>query len=119
MDDDTNGGAYSQNEAWLLTDLSGVSQATFSFQWKEFGDETHSQDGVYFSDNDGASFVKVHNLNGGSTPNNTWQSVVLDVDALASGAGLSLSSTFVIKIQQYDNYAIATDGFAIDAVTLN
>jgi len=119
MDDDTNGGAYSQNEAWLLTDLSGVSQATFSFQWKEFGDETHTQDGVYFSDNDGASFVKVHNLNGGSTPNNTWQSVVLDVDALASGAGLSLSSTFVIKIQQYDNYAIATDGFAIDAVTLN
>ena len=45
-------------EAWLLLDLSGEAQVDLAFWWKEFGDETHSQDGVYFSDNDGASFVK-------------------------------------------------------------
>ncbi|MEM7305453.1 MAG: S8 family serine peptidase [Planctomycetota bacterium] len=116
MDDTINGGAFSQNEAWLRLDLSGESQVEMSFQWKEFGDETHSQDGVYFSDNGGSSFVKVVDLNGGSTTNNTWQLVSLDVDSLASGAGLSLSSTFVVKLQQYDNYSIATDGFAFDEV---
>ena len=119
MDDHTNGGAYSQNEAWLRLDLSGTSQATLAFQWKDFADETHSQDGVYFSDNGGTTFVKVYNLNGGSVPNQTWQSVVLDLDALAAGAGLSLSSTFVVKFQQYDNYAIATDGMAFDEISVN
>ena len=118
LDDSLDGGAYSQNEARLHLDLSGLSQVDLTFAWKEFGDETHAQDGVYFSDNGGASFVKVHDLNGGSTTNNVWQVIPLDLDALAAGAGLSLSSTFVIEFQQYDNYAIATDGFAFDAITV-
>ena len=118
MDDSVNGSAFSQNEAWLHLDLSGESQVDLSFQWKEFGDETHTQDGVYFSDNGGASFVKVHDLNGGSFTNNTWQAVALDLDALASSAGLSLNSTFVVKLQQYDNYGITSDGFAFDDVSV-
>ena len=119
MDDTVNGSAYSLNEAWLRLDLSGESQVSLSFRWKEFGDETHSQDGVYFSDDAGSSFVKVYDLNGSSFSNNTWQLVSLDLDSLAAGAGLALSSTFVVKIQQYDNYAIATDGFAIDEVSVD
>jgi bacillolysin len=109
---------YNQNEAWLHLNLSGQSQVTLDFQWKEFGDETHSQDGVYFSDNGGASFVKVQNLNGASYTNNTWNSFSLDLDALAVANGLSLSSTFIVKFQQYDNYPIATDGFAFDAISV-
>ncbi|QDU69439.1 S8 family serine peptidase [Engelhardtia mirabilis] len=118
MDDSVDAGAYSQNEAWMRLDLSGESQVDLSFRWKEFGDETHAEDGVYFSSNGGTSFTKVHDLNGGSTTNNSWQLVSLDLDALAAGAGLSLSSTFVVKFQQYDNYAIATDGFAFDEVSV-
>ncbi|MEQ8766004.1 MAG: S8 family serine peptidase [Planctomycetota bacterium] len=119
MDDSVNGGAYSQNEAWLLADFSGTPQASLSFRWKDFAEETHSQDGIYFSDNDGATFVKVHNLNGGSTPDNSWQLVTLDIDALAASAGLSLNGSFVIKFQQYDNYAISTDGMAFDEISIN
>ncbi|MEM9378385.1 MAG: S8 family serine peptidase [Planctomycetota bacterium] len=119
MDDTTNGGAYSLNEAWLRLDLAGESQVALSFRWKEFGDETHAQDGVYFSSNGGTSFSKVHDLNGGSTTNNAWQLVSLDLDALAAGAGLALTSDFVVKFQQYDNYAIATDGFAFDDVDVS
>ncbi|MEO0652954.1 MAG: hypothetical protein AAFZ65_19925, partial [Planctomycetota bacterium] len=118
MDDEVSGGAFSQNEAALRLDLAGETDVTLSFQWKEFGDETHAQDGVYFSDDDGASYVKVANLNGGSTTNNSWQQVTLDLDALASSAGLSLNSTFVVKFQQYDNYPIASDGFCFDAVSV-
>lgn len=115
MDDTVNGGSYSQNEAWLHLDLSGESQVDLEFYWKEFGDENHSQDGVYFSDNGGASFSKVADLINGST---SWQQFQLDVDALASGAGLSLSSTFVVKFQQYDNYGITTDGHAFDDISV-
>ena len=116
MDDEVSGGAFSQNEAELRLDLAGETQVKLSFQWKEFGDETHSQDGIYFSDDDGASYVKVLNLNGGSTSNNSWQLVSLDVDELAASAGLSLSSTFVVKFQQYDNYPISSDGFCFDEI---
>ncbi len=115
MDDPTSGG-YAQNEAWLHLDLSGETEVDLGFWWKEFGDETHSQDGIYFSDNDGASFVKILDLNGSSTTNQTWTAFSLDLDALAAAGGLSLTSTFVVKFQQYDNYPIATDGFAFDDI---
>ncbi len=113
MDDNYNGGLYAQNEAWLYLDLSGHSAVDLSFYWKEFSDEDHTQDGVYFSDDGGASFTKVYNLTGGTS---TYQQIVLDVDQLASSNGLNLTGTFVVKFQQYDNYAITTDGMAFDDV---
>ncbi|MFN2370042.1 MAG: S8 family serine peptidase, partial [Candidatus Krumholzibacteriia bacterium] len=72
MDSSTNG-TYATNEAWLHLDLTGSSQVDLSYWWKDFGDETHSTDGVYFSANGGTSFVKVQNLNGGSYSNNVWR----------------------------------------------
>ena len=117
MDAITNG-TYAQTESWLHVNLAGKSQVDLDFWWKEFGDETHSQDGIYFSSNGGSSFVKVLNLNGSSYSNNTWNSFNLDVDQLAASAGLSLTGTFVIKFQQYDNYAITTDGFAFDDISV-
>ena len=117
MDSATNG-TYSQNEAWLHLDLTGQTQVDLSFWWKDFGDETHTQDGVYFSANDGATFVKVQDLNGASYTNNVWNSFTLDLDALAAAKGLALSSTFIVKFQQYDNYVIATDGMAFDDIAV-
>jgi PKD repeat protein len=118
MDDSVSGGNYSQCEAWLHLDLAGESQVDLDFWWKEFGDETHAQDGVYFSNNGGSSFVKVFNLNGASYANQAWQNFTLDVDQLAAGAGLSLTSTFVVKFQQYDNYPMTSDGFAFDDISV-
>ena len=118
MDVTTNGN-YNTNEAWMGLDLSGQSQVDLNFWWKEFGDETHSADGIYFSDDGGATFVKVQDLNGQSYTNQTWTNFALDVDQLASSNGLSLSSTFVVKFQQYDNYAITTDGFAFDDISVS
>ena len=118
MDDAVSGGSYSQNEAWLHLNLSGESQVDLDFWWKEFGDETHAQDGVYFSDNGGSSFVKVYDLNGQSFTNQTWQNITIDLDQAAASAGLSLSSTFVVKFQQYDNYPMTSDGFAFDDISV-
>jgi len=118
MDDNTNGSQYAQNEAWLHLDLSGEGQVDLDFWWKDFSDETHSQDGVYFSDDGGANFSKVLDLPGASYANNVWNSFQVDVDQAAQSAGLSLSSTFVIKFQQYDNYGISTDGVAWDDISV-
>ncbi len=115
MDDNTSGGLYVQNEAWLNVNLAGKADVELSFWWKEWSDETHTQDGIYFSDNGGSSFTKVNNLSGATT---TWQEIVLDLDNLASTYGLSLTSTFVIKFQQYDNYPIASDGMAFDDISV-
>jgi len=117
MDSATNG-TYSQNEAWLHLNLAGVSQATLDFWWKDFADENNTEDGVFFSNNGGSSFVKVFSLNATSYTDNSWNNFTLDLDQLAASAGLSLTSSFVVKLQQYDNYAIATDGFAWDDVSV-
>jgi len=45
--------------------------------------------------------------------------VSLDLDSLAAGAGLALNGSFVVKFQQYDNYAITTDGMAFDEVSIH
>ncbi len=112
MDTNTNNN-YSTNEAILNLNLSGMSNVQLSFWWKEWSDETQDQDGVYFSD--GGPFVKVASLSGGGT---TWAQQTLNISTLASNNGLSLTNTFKIKFQQYDNYRITTDGMAFDDISV-
>ncbi|BDS12224.1 zinc-dependent metalloprotease [Aureispira anguillae] len=113
MDVNTNGN-YATNQADLRVDLDNCTSPTLYFRWKEFNDETHTQDGVYLSDDGGENFVKVHDLTGGTY--NTWTAVSLNLATLATTHGLTLSSEFVIRFQQYDNYKATTDGIAIDYV---
>ncbi|MEM9025209.1 MAG: hypothetical protein AAGB22_15785, partial [Bacteroidota bacterium] len=110
------GGSNATNRADLHLDLSGESDVELRFWWKEFSDENHSEDGVYFSDNGGSSFTKVHDLTGG---NNSYSEIVLDVDDLADNNGLNLNSNFVIRFSQRDNWPIATDGFAFDDISVS
>jgi PKD repeat protein len=117
MDDPSSGG-YTQNEGWLHLNLAGEGDVDLDFWWKDFSDETHTQDGVFFSDNGGSSFTKVLDLPGASYTNNSWSSWSIDVDQAAASAGLNLTSQFVVKFQQYDNYPIATDGMAFDDISV-
>ncbi|MEO1335692.1 MAG: S8 family serine peptidase, partial [Myxococcota bacterium] len=61
MDVTTNGN-YNTNEARLHLDLSGQTQVDLAFWWKEFSDEDDEDDGVFLSDDGGATFVKVYDL---------------------------------------------------------
>ena len=101
------------NEARLHLDLSGQTDVDLSFAWKEFSDEDNVEDGIFLSDDGGATFVKVRDLTGGSS---TYQQIDLDLTSLAALNGLSLTSTFVVKFQQRDNYTLTTDGFAFDDI---
>lgn len=115
MDVNTNGN-YATNQADLRVDLSGCSSPTLYFRWKEFNDETNTEDGVYLSDDGGENFVKVYDLTGAA--NNVWNAVSLDLAALATANSLSLSEEFIIRFQQYDNFGATSDGIAIDFVNV-
>ena len=114
MDSDEAG--FAQNEAWLHLDLSGENRVILEFWWKEFNDETHTGDGVYFSDDGGDSFTKVYSFDGDNTTDNTWGKIEMDMDELIVTYELEYTSNFVIKFQQYDNNPIGADGFAFDDI---
>jgi photosystem II stability/assembly factor-like uncharacterized protein len=116
MDVNVGSSEYNRNELWLRVNLKGKNYAKMQFRWKDFDDETHSSDGVYLSDDGGASFVKIHSFDPGATANNVWQTLTLDLKQLAYQNNLDLNRNNVIKFQQYDNYPIAFDGMAIDYV---
>ncbi|MEN8227274.1 MAG: S8 family serine peptidase [Bacteroidota bacterium] len=106
---------HNTNEAWMHLNLSGKSDVELEFWWKETLDETHEADGVYISDDGGDSFTKIYNLSGASR---SYSKVTIDLSDEISTAGLSHSSNFVVKFQQYDNYTMSIDGIAIDDINV-
>jgi hypothetical protein len=116
LDNAVDDSTYSIASAILTVDLSGISEASLDLVWREFGDEDHSQDGIFLSDDNGANWYLVWSFNGNY--GSTWQPTVIDLDAQADLAGLSFNDHFKIKFQYYDNYAIDQDGYAIDEVTV-
>lgn len=120
MDHET-GGQDQTNEAWLNLDLSGRSGVMLDFWWAEWNEENDPEDGVFISDDGGANFVKVQDLFGESYTDLTWHNFVLDLSTLASGANMTLTSNFVIKFQQRDDYYFngGNDGFLIDDIVVS
>lgn len=125
--DSSRNGMYSLNELILTVDLSGKSGVVLSFYHKEFGDEDHflpavfsrsaNGDGVAISA-DGVAWFKVQGLTSAEGATGAWKKYEVDLDAAAADAGISYNGSFKIKFQQYDNYPIPSDGFALDDITV-
>ena len=114
LDDYDYGNNFSTAAAILSLDMTGETVAWLEFWWREWGDEPHpGLEGVFISDDDGASWSIIHALSGND---GTYEFESLDLVTLASGAGLTLNDQFQIKYQFYDDSAIGTDGYAIDNV---
>ena len=118
--DNDPGGTYITNEAWMGLDLNGQSLVRLEFWWSEWNDESEPQDGIYISDNGGASFTKVIDLPGASYTDLQWNHFDVSLDSLNTFHGLSFTSTYVVKLQQYDNYYFAggNDGFLFDDINV-
>jgi len=58
-------GNFTTNALDLHLDLSAYNQVELSFWLKDTDDETHNEDGIYFSDDGGANFKKVYILDVG------------------------------------------------------
>jgi uncharacterized protein YkwD len=123
--DAARGGVYSLNELVLTVDLAGKSGVILAFYHKTFRDENHRLpnrfsgsyrgDGVAVSP-DGTTWYKVQGLTARDGTSAQWTRFEVDLDAAAAAAGIAYNSAFKIKFQQYDNYPIATDGFAFDDI---
>jgi hypothetical protein len=118
LDDEVNGGFYSHASAILALDLSSQPQVDLSFWWQDFGDEAHTDDGVFISDDFGATWYQAFSFSGGAEY--TYTQTIVDLDVAASAAGMSLNDHFLVKFQFYDNWSIGYgDGYGIDDVAVD
>jgi uncharacterized repeat protein (TIGR01451 family) len=118
---------FSLNELNLTINLSGQQGVTLVFWHKHFGDEGQTMsstfaghentDGVAMS-MDGTNWVKVQGLTPAEGTDSEYSRFEIPLDEIATLNGLTYTSDFKFKFQQYDNYPISTDGFAFDEIAL-
>jgi hypothetical protein len=114
LDDARDDSIESMAAAILAVDLAGQSDVMLDFWWREFLDESDEEDGVFISDDGGATWQCILAFDGGGL----WQRQVVDLDAAAAAHGLALNDLLLIKFQFYDDDPIPSDGYAIDEVRL-
>ena len=101
--------------ALLAVDLGSVSQVILDFWVDEHGDENNPEDGVFVSDDGGATWALIHSLN--NSPQ-AYTNVVIDLDAAVANVGMSLVDGFLIKFQSLDDFSITTDGYSFDDIMI-
>ncbi|MEM6800803.1 MAG: T9SS type A sorting domain-containing protein [Bacteroidota bacterium] len=112
---------FTVNALDLHLNLENESSVFFSFSIREFFDENHAQDAIYLSDDGGKTFQKAYSFSPLDWCDNVWgEFPPFNIDEMAASVGLSLTSQFIIRIQQYDDADFDTsfdeDGFVIDDV---
>ena len=106
----------------LRLNLLGEQQVTLSFKIYNNHDETHPQDGLFFSNDGGNHFVKVYDFD-----TDHWraqqfgQLPPLSISALAQQHNMSLTERFVVRFQQHDDddfdgSRLSSDGYFLDDV---
>ncbi len=120
-----NDGNETTNALDLHLDLSGYDDVELSFWIQDIQDDTNFQDGLFFSDDGGDTFVKAYDFAPSGWTNAYGQLPPLDLDELAATAGVSLTSEFVIRFQQHGTGDFGAgccgnvaDGFYIDNVSV-
>lgn len=121
---DSSGGP-ARNEATLMLNLTGRRDLQLSFWLKSYSDEPHGPPNAPFTS--GADFDGVAISANGNTwyevlPLRTaapdWTKYTINLDAELAARGLAYGPGFRIRFNHYDDYAIATDGFAFDDIRL-
>jgi len=111
------------NAADLHLNLEGREDATLRFFLRHQYDEVDDADGIYLSDDGGARFEKALTFENTGRNSKQYREVSLDLVDATSKLGMTLSSTFVIRIQQRGNRDFVgrmywSDGYLIDDLTV-
>ncbi len=112
---------YATNALDLHLHLQHAQNPQLTFWLRDHYDETHSQDGIYFSDDGGASFAKVSTFDGDRWGDHVFGRYALDIRRLASAHQRKLTDRFVIRFQQHDDddfdgTRTNSDGFYLDDI---
>lgn len=123
--DSTTNSSYSLNEAIWTVDLAGLATPSLIFEHAEYSDEedplplsfsgSFDGDGVSISE-DGITWHRV--FDPGSQTSGIWNRINIDLETAANNAGIALGDDFQIKFQQYDNFALTTDGRGFDDIAI-
>ncbi|MGB3588249.1 MAG: fibronectin type III domain-containing protein [Tunicatimonas sp.] len=115
---------YNTNALDLHIDLSNTENPELSFKIFNHNDETHPQDGIYFSNDGGKCFTKVLQLDGSHWTTKDWGKFdALNIKAIAIAHQLTLTDQFVIRFQQHDDddfkgTRTVSDGFYLDDISI-
>ena len=118
------GNIFTTNAFDLHLNLEETSGVKMSFDIKDIADETHIDDAIYFSNDDGKSFYKAFAFDFGSLSNNVFQDYLIDVSVIAETLDLPLTDKFIIRFQQhgeddFSGYAANDlDGIYLDNVNV-
>ena len=136
-DNEPRGGSYhllmdsgadgfpARNEVTLGIDLAGYTNVMLQFWAKSFNDAPDGPPPAPFLD--GAEFdgvaisadgVRWFEAQGLRSLNDTYTEFVVDLDSAIAGFGLSYSSTFRIRFNQFGNHSIPNGGIAIDDTSI-
>ncbi|HUR56834.1 MAG TPA: M36 family metallopeptidase, partial [Opitutaceae bacterium] len=128
MDEGLDSGSYARNEATLTLNLAGRTGVQLSFWAAQFGDEPEGPppspfpttgadfDGVAISADGGVNWYEVQGLR--TLGYNSYSQLTVNLDAAMAARGLSYSSNFKIRFNQYDNFSLGTDGIGIDDILI-
>jgi uncharacterized delta-60 repeat protein len=118
-------GTYNLNQATWMVDLAGRTNVKLTFSEAAWGDEedplpasfTNSSngDGVSFSV-DGTTWYRLWTVVDQS--DGVWDTYTVDLSAAAAAAGVTLTSTTRVRFQQYDDFAMTTDGRGWDQISI-
>lgn len=120
-------GTFSRNEATITLNLAGRSSVSLSFWARSFGDAPHGPpaapfpstgadfDGVAISADGGANWYEVQGLR---SLTSTYTQYTVNLDTALATRGLSYSSNFKIRFNQYGNDYVPWQGIGIDDVTV-
>lgn len=112
--DSSTSGTFATSQLTLTINASNHSRLNLSYRIRNVGDETHTQDGIYISGN-GTTWTKVQSFPAIGT---SFVTRTVDLSAAAATAGIAPGASFRIRWQQYDNSPLASDGIAIDDVSV-
>ncbi len=115
---------YVTNALDLQLDLRQASEPELTFWLRDHYDETHPQDGIYFSDNGGATFSKVYAFDGHRWEDHVFGRHALNIRQLAAAHQRQLTERFIIRFQQHDDDDFEgtrtnSDGFYIDDIRVS
>jgi len=120
--DVSSNGHDNLNELITNYDFSGAISVVLTFWHREWDDEEtagadhtdHYNSDAYYFTCDGTNWKLLGNL---GNPGSTWTKVTVNITADPDWCGTA-DSNFKIKLTQYDNYALTTDGRGFDDINI-
>ncbi len=112
--DSSASSTYATGRLTLTLNAASHGALNLSYKIRNVGDEAHSTDGVYISNN-GTTWTKVDSF---PAISGSFSTRTVNLSAAAAAAGIVPGAAFRVQWQQYDNSPLASDGVAIDDVTV-